>query len=330
MVIAIEGQPVLRDVAVMKKTIFLYRIVATACLSSVTACAPWPDAGQGGIAENRHMDVSYRNATGLDPTAESLAQRLSDNEQSLRQLVILGARECAPAALKDAELQKNRFSRDLDGALLQDAYNDAIILEKQIHRLQVRLNYLEQHTQCVKTASVQSLSQTGLPKNALPHETQATLVSGTTPLLEIRFDTGSSQLTEAYRLRLQRLAMHWQQIPQKHTLELRGHADDRDTEEHNGSLAHARAEAVATALIAFGMPAGALEISDAGEQEPLLREPMESARVWNRRVDIWENPAHVDSNADSMAPVVNNTPLVLKQWSTDLHEQGAQNSGAQP
>ena len=67
---------------------------------------------------------------------------------------------------------------------------------------------------------------------------------------------------------------------------LEGHTDERGTREYNLGLGERRANAVLSAFIASGAPAGSLEAVSFGEERPVCLESDEGCWSKNRRVEI--------------------------------------------
>lgn len=246
----------------------------------LTACASWPEPGQGGVAERGHTPELYTAAIAFEPTPASLARQLQQDATELSLLEQQGARACAPASLRAAELQKNRYERELDAGLIEDAYNNAVVLRQKIHQLQNRMDYLRRKTQCA--------GDTVAAAPILVHPTRPTADTVSSGLLlEIHFDTASAMLSEAHQQRLQKLADLLLARQDRWRLEISAHSDDRADTEYNRTLAEQRAHSVAETLLHAGIPAASLTVASNGESLPLLSERNESARMLNRRVEIW-------------------------------------------
>lgn len=69
-----------------------------------------------------------------------------------------------------------------------------------------------------------------------------------------------------------------------------GHSDTPGSAEANRRLARKRAEAVASALVARGVPASALTVSAAGEEQLLIPTAEGVREIQNRRVVITTAP----------------------------------------
>jgi len=71
-----------------------------------------------------------------------------------------------------------------------------------------------------------------------------------------------------------------------HRLRVEGHTDDYGTAEYNQQLSERRAEAVAEALVAAGIPAQDLQVAGMGKSAPVEDNRSSAGRRENRRVAI--------------------------------------------
>ena len=69
-------------------------------------------------------------------------------------------------------------------------------------------------------------------------------------------------------------------------VEVRGHTDDKGTDELNQKLSEARAEAVATALVLSGVARTQLRTKGFGKMQPLASNDTEENRRKNRRTEF--------------------------------------------
>lgn len=105
------------------------------------------------------------------------------------------------------------------------------------------------------------------------------------PMAITRFSTASAELGAGQREQVARAARAMQQDPTLHVT-IRGHADQRGTEDRNEPLSEQRAQAVASALRAQGIDAARLEVLGAGSHQPLDPGSSLPAHARNRRVDL--------------------------------------------
>lgn len=270
------------------------------------------------MAEYEHSADVYAVSIEFSPTQSSLARQLQTDTMEIAWLIEDGARACAPAALDEAELQKVRYQREINAGLIEDAYNDAVILRRQLHQLHNRMNYLRKHTQCAGThASMPSSDATAPVHQPLPPFNPL--------LLEIHFDTASAMLSDAYRQRIEKLADQLESRHDTWRLELYANSDDRADTDYNTALAEQRANAVAEALRIAGIAEANIHIAISGESSPLLTEPIESARTFNRRVDIWlvsdTSPVTTHATSPEEKPKI----IPLKTWPEIFSESKSTN-----
>jgi outer membrane protein OmpA-like peptidoglycan-associated protein len=102
---------------------------------------------------------------------------------------------------------------------------------------------------------------------------------------DVLFDTGQATLKPGADLVIGRLAAYMNSNPQTKLL-IEGHTDSRGSDEYNDALSERRAHAVASALIAHGVPADNLQTVGRGKAYPVATNDTPEGRQQNRRVEI--------------------------------------------
>jgi peptidoglycan-associated lipoprotein len=105
-------------------------------------------------------------------------------------------------------------------------------------------------------------------------------------LATIYFDFDQSSIRADQRAGLQADAKAIEARPNIGVVTLKGHCDERGSEEYNLALGERRAAAVKTYLVDLGVPASRLRTVSFGESDPAVAGHDESAWKWNRRVDF--------------------------------------------
>lgn len=106
----------------------------------------------------------------------------------------------------------------------------------------------------------------------------------------VRFRTGSSRLGALDLRRVSAAAREAVALPEGWALTVHGHADATGSPTRNDALSLARANAVAAALRARGVPRSRLRVVAHGSREPLVADTRRD-RWQNRRVSITASPA---------------------------------------
>ena len=106
----------------------------------------------------------------------------------------------------------------------------------------------------------------------------------------VRFKFGSTELTDASKAALDRLAAVLKKRAELNPVFLVGHADDRGPDGLNVELSRGRADVVRRALIKRGIRGARLKIEGVGSREPLSLAQTDSGRALNRRVEVWVTP----------------------------------------
>jgi peptidoglycan-associated lipoprotein len=108
---------------------------------------------------------------------------------------------------------------------------------------------------------------------------------GNTTFAAVHFEFDSSQLDDAARAELQRLA-EWMSTRGGATVTLEGHTDDRGTDEYNLALGERRARAMRDYLTRLGVPPARIKTISYGEERPAATGADEGAWAENRRGEI--------------------------------------------
>jgi peptidoglycan-associated lipoprotein len=102
------------------------------------------------------------------------------------------------------------------------------------------------------------------------------------PLVDIRFDYDSAELTDEARALLEKHAL-WLQSQRGVSLTIEGHCDERGTVEYNLALGEQRARAARDYLASLGVDASRLRVVSYGKERPLDAGTDEAAHARNRR-----------------------------------------------
>ncbi len=102
---------------------------------------------------------------------------------------------------------------------------------------------------------------------------------------QLLFDTGKSDLKEANKADLRKLAETLKQYPDTDLLVV-GHTDDVGSDASNQTLSERRAAAVSDQLLASGVSNSRIRVEGKGENQPTTSNDTEANRSQNRRVEI--------------------------------------------
>lgn len=101
----------------------------------------------------------------------------------------------------------------------------------------------------------------------------------------IEFDYDQATIRPESQPWIRAVATSMQRYP-KMVIEVRGHTDDRGSDEYNLDLSRRRAQAVADALVALGIGGSRLRVQGFGETRPLGANDSEANRMRNRRTEF--------------------------------------------
>ena len=105
----------------------------------------------------------------------------------------------------------------------------------------------------------------------------------------VTFATGSSTVLPAFRSELVSLSQSLNTYAQSR-IQITGHTDSVGSDSSNQALSESRALSVAQVLIGQGVPSSRLNITGAGETQPIASNDTEVGRAQNRRVEIVISP----------------------------------------
>ncbi len=108
---------------------------------------------------------------------------------------------------------------------------------------------------------------------------------GSIALVNIEFDFDKATIRPESMPKVQQVAEVMNAYPSM-TMEIRGHTDDRGTEQYNQQLSEQRARAVADALVELGIARRRLTVKGLGESDPLVPNDSEANRERNRRTEF--------------------------------------------
>jgi outer membrane protein OmpA-like peptidoglycan-associated protein len=114
------------------------------------------------------------------------------------------------------------------------------------------------------------------------HETERGMVL---TLSDVLFDTNAATLKPGAAATIDRLGDFMQKNPQTRIL-IEGHTDSTGSESYNEELSRRRAQAVADALSARGIPQDRLQTIGRGQSMPVASNDTPAGRQQNRRVEI--------------------------------------------
>ncbi len=124
------------------------------------------------------------------------------------------------------------------------------------------------------------------PSESLNEADQAALLEGESyTLSEIKFETGSTELSETAKPILDKLMEFHRQHP-RHTIILDSFTDSVGEESSNVKISTERAEAVVNYMISKGFPEGSIMYFGNGEAHPIDTNETAEGRQNNRRIEV--------------------------------------------
>jgi outer membrane protein OmpA-like peptidoglycan-associated protein len=108
---------------------------------------------------------------------------------------------------------------------------------------------------------------------------------------DLLFDTDQTSIKSGGVRNIERLSGFLKEYPQRKA-SIEGYTDSTGSDSHNQTLSERRAEAVRSALLGLGVPAGQLTAQGYGETHPVAGNESSSGRQLNRRVEIVLSDEH--------------------------------------
>lgn len=269
----------------MKISIAITGLVAAVLLG---ACASTP--------ENISQLDEARNAVQSFAQEPEAAQVASRELQAAR-----GALESAEAAFEEGRPREEvihlayvaQRHAQIGRERLQEAQARQVIAKAEAERnrvlLEARTQEAEQRAAMAEAAK--SKAQMAQEELQRTQEQLAQLQAKQTErgmvvtLGDVLFDTDKAVLKPGADQTIDRLAAFMRDNPDTRII-VEGHTDSRGSDAHNEALSRRRAQAVADALVARGIPTDRFEIMGRGEGYPVASNDTAEGRQRNRRVEI--------------------------------------------
>ncbi len=185
-----------------------------------------------------------------------------------------------------ARQEVTRAQSERDRILLESRTRDARIAEAQAQNAQARAQNAQAQAEIAKSqtqAAEQKLADT--QQQLADLQAKKTDRGMVVTLGDVLFDTGQASLKPGADLVLSRLATFMAANPQTKIM-IEGHTDSRGSDDYNVGLSQRRAQAVADALMAKGVPQDSVRTLGRGKAYPVASNDTPEGRQQNRRVEI--------------------------------------------
>ncbi|MBV8783438.1 MAG: OmpA family protein [Gammaproteobacteria bacterium] len=255
--------------------------------------APLPVVDHFAYLAERHAEAGQARA------AAARARLAMARAQDDRNRLLLEAREHEAAAAKQqalsAQQQALSAQQQAEAAQRQAQLTQEQLAERdrQMQATQQQLADQQRQAQAAQdqARAAQDQAQAAQDQLAAAQQQLTDLKARRTErgmmvtLSDVLFDSGQATQKPGAALALDRLASYMRQNPNTKIL-VEGHTDSVGTEEYNQALSERRAEAVASALTARGLPADSIRAVGRGKDYPVATNATVAGRQQNRRVEI--------------------------------------------
>jgi len=248
--------------------------VTAAVAAALTACASAPPRSD-------RLDQARAEVQSLaqDPLAEQAAANdLASARDRLQQADTAFANKAEPQQIDHLAYLAQRHA-EAGAARIQEARSREQIAHAAEARNKVLLEARERDADAAKAQLMDAQAQLADLK---AKQTERGLV---VTIGDVLFDTGRATLKPGADLTLDRLATYMKSNPQARTV-VEGHTDSTGSPSTNEALSERRADAVAAALVARGVPADNVHAVGRGEDYPVSSNATAAGRQQNRRVEI--------------------------------------------
>lgn len=198
--------------------------------------------------------------------------------------------EHAPVALHDAEQAVERARDALGDESDSEVEHLAYLAQRQIEIARAEAERQSALSDAQRLGSEQRESASAARAAALGAELERLRARETERGLvvdvgDVLFAVDRAELQPGAHADLARLAAFLREHPER-PVRIEGHTDSTGSAAYNLRLSEARAQAVASALIGLGVPAGRVETHGFGQTLPVASNDTAAGRQQNRRVEI--------------------------------------------
>jgi len=247
--------------------------------------------------ELRRATASLSRANMLLNQRESLSEITSAAyvaQQQARTAIAMARAKVDEEAIKTAEAERERARADARTAEAQRAQARASMAEGRAATAESRALTAEQR------AAAANADAAAAQANAADAQAQATLLQqqladlrarptdrgALVTLGDVLFEFNRADIKTTGHGELRKLAEFLKKHPDRQVL-IEGHTDDIGSNAYNENLSRRRAEAVAHALSALGVPSPRVTAVGYGESYPVASNSSDTNRALNRRVEVY-------------------------------------------
>ena len=263
-------------------------LLATCMAGLLAACVSAPqrdDQLEGARAAVRQLGDEPRATEAADRDLQAARQALQNADAALQEhRPIAEVHHFAYLALRHAEAGEARVQAAVAQSQLaraQDERNRILLAQRAAEARQARTQAESARTEAESAQSQLAQAQQELQDLKAQQTDRGTVVT----LGDVLFDTAGATLKPGAGLSLDRLAGYLRAHPGTR-VRIEGHTDSRGSDAYNEALSQRRADAVAAALEARGVPADSIEASGRGKSYPVATNDTSAGRQQNRRVEI--------------------------------------------
>ena len=247
--------------------------------------------------ELRRATASLQRANALLAQREALSEITSAAyvaQQQARTAIALARAKTDEEAIKTAEADRERARADMRAAEAARAQARANAAEGRAASATARALTAEQRAAAANAdaaaaqanaadaqAQAAQLQQQLMDLRARPTERGALVTLG-----DVLFEFNRADIKATGHNELRKLAEFLKKHPDRQVL-IEGHTDDIGSNAYNENLSRRRAEAVANALAALGVPSPRVTAVGYGESYPVAANTTDTNRALNRRVEVY-------------------------------------------
>lgn len=218
------------------------------------------------------------------------AQQHGDPLETIDHYAYLALRHAQAGEARVAEANSRqevaRAQAERNRILLESRTRDARLAEAQAQDAQAQAQSAQAQAEIAKSQALAAQQQLADAQKQLADlQAKKTDRGMVVTLGDVLFDSGQASLKPGADLVLGRLATFMAANPQTKII-IEGHTDSRGSDDYNLGLSQRRAQAVADALAAKGVPQANVRTVGRGKAYPVASNDTAEGRLQNRRVEI--------------------------------------------
>lgn len=263
-----------------------------------------PQVLSGAQMELKRATDALRTANALNADGKSLADISSSAyvaERNAQAALEIARSKRGEEARRLAEVERERTRADVKSDQARQAQEQAMAAQARARAAGARANNAEQRADSAEVqAAMAQATAADARQRAMTSEQQAAALQQQleqikatqtdrgmlVTLGDVLFEFNRAEVKPGARAELTKVAEFLRQHPDRRIL-IEGYTDNVGSTDYNMDLSRRRAEAVAAALVALGVPGDRVASAGYGKDYPVADNATDTNRAMNRRVEVY-------------------------------------------